>query len=113
MLKWPSLVMSVLTIALIQSCSNLESYPKVSSNTLVKNQETSLVQIAPEIPMNRDEAFFPLRRNPKGKIVPSYQWQECEKRIIFCIKWRTKTVYFEDLEWFLSNDWGLNKRRKP
>lgn len=107
-----SLLMSVLIIALTQSCSSLESSPKVSSNTLLKTETSSLVHIAPDIPFNKDEAFFPLRQNPEGKIVPSYQWRECVKRFVVCFKWEKKLIYFEDLSWFYANEYGLTKRRK-
>lgn len=62
--------------------------------------------------MNVNEAFFPLRYRENGKILPSYQWRECVKRIIFCVKWEKKTVYFENLEWFEANGFGLTKLRK-
>jgi hypothetical protein len=67
----------------------------------------------PKIPFNSQEAFYQLRRREDGKILPSYQWRECVKRFVVCIKWQPKTIYFEDLEWFLHNEFGLIKRPKP
>jgi hypothetical protein len=71
------------------------------------------VLIAPEIPFNPEDAFFPLRRNKGGKIVPTYQWRECGKRIIICLRWDNKRVEFNDLEWFMANGFGLAKRKRP
>jgi hypothetical protein len=105
--------MSVLIIGLTQSCSNLESSPKVSSNTLVKTEDSKLIHIAPDIPFNKDQAFFPLRLNEDGKILPSYQWRVCAKKVIFCLKWEKRIVYFDDLSWFHANEYGLSKQRKP
>ena len=66
--------------------------------------------VPPEIPFDRQRAFFPLRVNPEtGHTVPSYQWRVCVKQFIFCIKWEPKTAYFEDLEWFKLNGFGLSK----
>ena len=76
-----------------------------------------LVQVtgsAPEIPFNREDAFYPLRRNPEtGNIVPSYSWRECEKRFIWCTQWGQKIIFFEDLSWFEANGFGLKKRQRP
>lgn len=62
--------------------------------------------------MALDEAFFPLRINPEGKIVPSYQWRECVKKFVVCLKWQTKIIYFDKLDWFHSSEYGLMKRPK-
>jgi hypothetical protein len=69
--------------------------------------------IAPEIPFNREDAFYPLRRNESGQIVPTYQWRLCVKKFIWCTKWETKKVEFVDLEWFMANGFGLSKRKRP
>lgn len=107
-----SLLMSVLIISLIQSCSSCELSPKASYSTLAKTNDSSVVHAAPEIPINPDVAFFPLRMNEQGKIMPSYQWRECVRRFVICTKWQLKTVYFEDLSWFYANDYGVTKRKK-
>jgi hypothetical protein len=67
----------------------------------------------PQIPFSVDKAFFPLRRDVDGKLKPSYQWRVCKKKFVVCIKWEAKRVFFEDLEWFYLNGFGLTKRRKP
>ena len=69
--------------------------------------------IAPEIPFSKEDAFYPLRRGLDGKIVPTYQWRQCVKKFVFCLKWETKRVDFNDLEWFYSNGFGLSKRKRP
>lgn len=60
-----------------------------------------------------DKAFLPFRRREDGKILPSYQWKECERRIIVCVKWSKKIIWFENYEYFLEGDYGVVKRPKP
>lgn len=72
------------------------------------------MHIAPEIPFSREDAFYPLRRNKDGKVVPTYQWRECTKRFVWCTRWETKTVYLDSyMDWFHANSFGLSKRKKP
>lgn len=85
--------------------------PSLSSQKLISG-DTSLVRIAPDIPYDNQEAMYPLRLDPKdGKIKPSFQWRECGKRILVCVRWEKKTVYFEDLSWFYYNQFVLKKVR--
>lgn len=104
-MKCLNLLTSVLIIGLIQSCSSLESSPSPSFISPEKIE-------APDIPFNRDEAFFPLRYREDGKILPSYTWKECTKRVVFCLNWKLKIIYFEDLSWFQANGFGLQKLKK-
>jgi hypothetical protein len=91
--------------------STEESSPRLKSS---QEAEARLDVEAPKIPINPDDAFFPLRYNPETKkYEPSYQWNECVKRFVVCIKWEKKRVYFPDLEWFYLNGWGLSKQRRP
>lgn len=85
----------------------------MSSQKLAVSNEPSLVVVAPEIPFLKEDAFYPLRRGFDAKIVPTYQWRECTKRFIVCLKWETKRVDFNDLEWFYLNGFGLSKRKRP
>lgn len=62
---------------------------------------------APDIPIDARKAFFPLRQREDGKILPSYQVRTCVKKFIVCTKWQLKTIWFEDISWFLSNEYGL------
>lgn len=62
--------------------------------------------------MNVNEAFFPLRYREDGKILPSYTWRECKKRFVVCLSWENKIVYFENLEWFQANGFGITKLKK-
>lgn len=107
-----SLMRTSLIISLIASCSSLKSSANLSYIT-PQNEETPTQIQQPKIPFNREGAFYKLRRNPEGKILPSYQWKECTKKILICVRWETKTVYFEDLGWFMANGFGLMKRPKP
>jgi len=85
---------------------------KASSNIPEKSHNVVIGE-APKIPFNVEEAFFPLRKNPSTEnIVPSYRWRECVKKFIICLKWKTRTEYFEDLSWFAANSYGLTKRKK-
>ena len=114
-MRWHFPMIIVLTLQLI-GCSTLpDKSPQRSSSS--QEPESKLSQIigeGPEIPFNREDAFYPLRENPTtGNIVPSYSWRECTKRIIVCMKWTPKIVYFEDMSWFQANDFGLTKRQRP
>jgi|694.fasta_scaffold21525_6 hypothetical protein len=103
-----NLLTLALITSLIQSCTSLPSSPDHSSCSQEKIEVSQGSK--PEIPMALDKAFFPLRVSPKGKIVPSYSWDECVSRFVVCLKWKQKIVYFEDLEWFYSGEYGLSKR---
>jgi len=96
---------------LIVSCSNLPSSPNPSSNTQQKIEIKNLD--SPQIPFSNQKAFYQLRKRSDGKILPSYQWRVCVKKIILCTKWEMKTVYYEDLSWFMANEFGLMKRPNP
>jgi hypothetical protein len=103
--------MKIGLILLLTACSSI---PQNSPPSLSPKQENKELLIAqpPEIPFDRERAFFPLRINiATGNTVPSYQWRVCVKRFVVCLKWEAKTVYFEDLEWFRLNSFGLSKRR--
>ncbi len=112
-MKWHYLMVSVAILLLTVSCSSVTSSPSLSSQKLASNADASLVLIAPEIPYSREDAFYPLRRGKDGKILPSYQWRECVKKFVVCLKWETRRVEFVDLEWFYANGFGLSKRRRP
>ena len=104
-------LMQIGLILLLTACTSI---PQHSPNLLSPKQENSLapVIVPPEIPFDRNNAFFPLRINPEtGNTVPSYRWRVCSKKFVVCLKWEPKTVYFEDLEWFRLNDFGLSKRK--
>lgn len=68
---------------------------------------------SPILPIDNDHAFLQLRKDEKGQIVPSYKWEVCVKKFIFCFKKEKKIVFFHDLSWFFENKWGLTKRRTP
>lgn len=66
--------------------------------------------LAPEIGFDAERAYYPLRMNEEGKILPSFQSRVCVKKIIFvCREWEAKRVYFP-FDWFLLNDFVLMKR---
>jgi hypothetical protein len=96
---------------LIVSCSNLPSSPNPSSSTQPKTETKNID--SPQIPFSNQKAFYQLRKRIDGKILPSYQWKVCVKRIIVCTKWEMKTVFYEDLTWFMANEFGLMKRPNP
>ncbi len=104
----------VVILLLAVSCGSVTTSPNLSSQNLAKSEDGSkIVLIAPDIPINPEEAFFPLRRFKDGTIGPTFQWSECVKRFIVCTKWKDKRVEFPDLEWFLANGYGLSKLKKP
>lgn len=107
--------MVALSFILIASCSNLELSPKVSSNTLLKNEPDPLSYNMPSIPFHYDKAFFPLEKDLSGVY---YSWRECKKRFIICLKWEQKKISFkfddkQTLKFFKDNDFGLIKRQSP
>ena len=64
----------------------------------------------PDIATDPESAFFPLRIDPSdNKIKPSFQSKVCVKRIIVCIKFEKRTLFFENLDWFYANRFGLKK----
>lgn len=111
------MVSAILSLNLIVSCATVLSSPKISSNTLLKNNEQSLVHVGPEIPFNNQEAFYPIHPGLNGFWYP---YEDCERRIIICTKWVWKHAFIEvtfknleDAKWLYSNDFGLKKRSKP
>lgn len=87
-----------------------DSSPNYSSKNIAQNSDQAIIVIAPDIAYNPEDAFFPLRIDPKdGKIKPSYQSKVCIKRFIVCTLWQKKTAYFDDLTWFHTMRFGLQK----
>jgi hypothetical protein len=86
----------------------------LSSKTLAENDGAKIIalsdSLSPDIAYNPEDAFFPLRIDPKdGKIKPSYQSEICTKKFVICLKWKKKTLYFDDLSWFHHLGFGLMK----
>ena len=107
-----SLKTSVLIVSLMTSCSNLPSSPSPSS-IIPANEAIQILTPQPDIPFSPHDAFYPLRIK-EGKILPSYSDKVCVKKFLgICVKKETKIWYFEDLNWFKSNDFGLIRRPKP
>jgi hypothetical protein len=101
--------MIAVILKLIASCSSLESSP---SPSFISPEKIDHKIEAPDIPFDRNEAFFPLRYREDGKILPSYQWEQCVKRFIVCLKFEKRIAYFENLEWFEANGFGLTRLKK-
>lgn len=97
MMRFPRVLIIGLMLSLA-SCA-LKQNSLVSSSS---GKET----VNPNLP---SDSFLPLRKRDDGKILASFQYKECTKRIVFCVKWQKKTIYFEDLEFFYMNGWGLYK----
>lgn len=110
MKKCLNLIVSSLILLLIGCSSNQKPLPEQSSIPTQPSQSDIILE-APQIPFEREKAFYKLRRDEFGIIRPSYQFDECKKRFIFCLKWETKTIFFSDLEWFYQNGFGLSKRK--
>ena len=69
---------------------------------------------APDIAINPEDAFYPLRLDPSdGQIRPSYQSRVCVKKFILCLAWEKRTLFFPNLTWFLNNGFGLKKLERP
>jgi len=108
-MKKQNLLMNSLILLLIGCSLNQKHLPEKSSNPTPS--QSDIILEAPSIPFDREKAFYPLRRDEFGVIRPSYQYRECVKRFVVCLKWETKKVFFTDLEWFYSNGFGLSKRK--
>jgi hypothetical protein len=76
----------------------------------VQNSET------PKIPINFDDAFFPVH-SEKNEFF--YSWQECTKRFIVCVKWEYKEIPIlkcddkQGMNLLRQRDFGLKKRALP
>lgn len=109
--------MIVVILSLMSCTTKQDNLSNSSSKTLAEHDGTKLVSIptnnAPDIAYNPEDAFFPLRIDSKdNKIKPSFQSQECVKKFVVCLKWKKKTVYFDDLSWFYQLNFVLMKEPK-
>jgi hypothetical protein len=105
----------VLSFFLISACSTLTELPKISSNSLEKNDAVSLPALNNDIPFPTDNAFFPIEKDLSGVY---YSWRECSKKFIICFKWEHRKVsfLFSDpgvMKFFKDNDFGFKKRQMP
>lgn len=116
-MKWHALAMNALILNSIVSCSSVSNSPSSSFPSIQESEHVlaSNAHNAPKIPFDVAEAFYPLRRNKDGKIVPTFQWDECVRRFVLCTKWEVKRVEFTDaeMEWALANGMGLFKLDRP
>jgi len=111
-MKCLSLISGALIFSLTACTSKVKHLQSSSFSKPQKSNEELVVISPPNIPFSRDDAFYPLRRDPlDGKIYPSYQHRECVKTFIVCLKYEVRTVFFKDLTWFEMNSFGLKKRR--
>lgn len=104
-------LMIVVILNLIGCASMPSNSPTYSSQNIVKSNDSTLVLIAPDIAYQPEKAFFPLRVDPSdNKIKPSYQNEVCIKKFLgICTKWEKRTLFFNEMEWFLSLGFGLYK----
>lgn len=81
---------------------------KVTSDGKVE----TICNFKPEIPINPDDAFFPMLPDGRGVF---YSWEDCKW-------WGLKCNYVEveylfanacHMQWFINNDYGLKKREAP
>lgn len=101
-----------LIIVLILNLIGCASKQSVLQSSLSESviQANNPMAKAPDIALNPEDAFFPLRSDPSdGKVKPSYQYDLCVKKFIVCLKFEKRTVFFEDLTWFYQNSFGLKK----
>lgn len=113
MKNWTKVLTNVLILGLMASCASLKSSETLSLSTPGKTENKEISQTVPKIPIEIEEAFLPFRMREDGLILPSYQWRECVKKFVICVKWKKQTVFFEDFGFFLDGDYGVTKRPKP
>lgn len=102
----------VLMSGLIISLASCASKPKTSLNLLSESviQANSPLVPAPDIGIQPEKVFFPLRIDPSdNQIKPSFQSRVCVKKFVICVKWEKRTLFFSDLTWFYQNNFGLSK----
>ena len=107
MKRWQNLLVVATILLLIASCSSVSP----SQNSLFQNPQNNIQTSPPDVPLNPDNSFFPLRRDSSdGKIYVSYRHEPCVKRFLgICTKRILKLVFFKDLEWFYLKGYGLSK----
>lgn len=101
-------LMTVQILLLISCASKPTSSQNLSSQNQLAVEALSPEIKAPDIGINPEQAFFPLRRDPSDNVIkPSYQSKVCVKKFIVCLKWGKRTLFFNDTEWFYQNGFGL------
>lgn len=109
MKSFQSLIILGLILTLTLSCSTLKHSP--NSLSRAENLDGENVKV-PEIGFDPQGAYYPLRVNESGEILPSFQYRYCAKKALFiCLKWKIKREFFP-LDWFYLNDFVLIKRPK-
>jgi hypothetical protein len=95
-----------LIISLTSCSSNQQSLQNLSSENVTQSSIP-----APDIGLNPNKTFFPLRLDlSDNQYKPSFQSEICIKKFIgICTKWQKRTLFFSELEWFYINNFGLCK----
>jgi hypothetical protein len=84
----------------------------VISSISPENSEVKLCDWQPEIPINPDDAFFPMLSDGSGVFYSWYDasWLGLKKEYI------QRDILFSDrcaMKWFYDNDYGITKRESP
>lgn len=113
MKKWTNVLraFSILSFALIVACATSQTSPKPIISTSNQPSDSVAAQ-APKIPINADDAFFPMHATENGVF---YSWEDCNWLGLNC-KYKEVVFRFDDkatMEWFKANDFGFKKRQRP
>lgn len=107
-------VLNILSLLLIAACATSTTSQKHTISTLSpENKEEKACSFSPEIPINHDNAFFPLLYDGSGVF---YSWFDCRILGMWCDIYRQIDFKFDNkchMQWFINNDYGLQKRQSP
>jgi len=106
------LAVSILNLSLITSCATRESSQKLLPSIDQKSLETNLGSDCPKIPINIEDAFFPLHESGEAVF---YSWEDCKWLGLKC-KYAEIIIPFsnkEAMKCFFNNDFGFKKRSRP
>lgn len=111
-IKGPA-VLSILSMLLIAACGTLKTPQEHAISSISpENSELKLCNFRPLIPINPDDAFFPLLPDGSGVFYSWYDvyWMGLKKEYV------QQDFLFSDkcaMKWFYDNDYGLGKRGAP
>lgn len=103
--------LSILSLLLIGACATSETSPKHTINLLALDSDKvdNICLARPEIPINPDDAFFPMLEDGSGVF---YSWDECKWFGLSCKNVQVEFKFNNkcQMQWFINNDYGLQKR---
>jgi hypothetical protein len=108
MRKWINVqtVLSILSLNVIAACATSPTSQRPTTDISVQSSPP------PRIPIALEDAFFPIHPSLKGVF---YSWDECRFWGLDC-DYTEVLMDFNNpsmMKWFMDNDYGFAKRKKP